>query len=209
MWWHFNGTEHIILKVHVPKTQWKGHLPPCKHKQHLVSACCCHSRLVHSVRWNIYKGEMFLIHLFLVLLQNRGRSSPLVRPCLIYCTLSHKKPNSPVDVADNHTIALWEVFLYLPSLSVLLCRWSHSYRNRSDVRVCGSGRDCALHREDDTVRKRIIFSRLSVTTFFDYQLFWIKRAICRNVLKLPLSSLISTSCLLADFSHCSTVKQLW
>lgn len=172
-----------------------------------MSTCWCHSLLVNSVGWNIYKGEMFLIHLFLVLLQNRGRSSPLVRPCLIYCTLSHKKPN---DVADNHTIALWEVFLYLPSLSVLfLRRWSHSYRNRSDVRLCGSGRDCALHREDDTVRKRIFFSRLSVTTFFDYRLFWIKRAICRNVLKLPLSSLISTSRLLADFSHCSTVKQLW
>lgn len=93
---------------------------------------------------------MFLIHLILVLLQNRGRSFPLVR--------LWKKTNRPVDVADNHAVAVWEVFLYLPSLSVLfLRRWSHSYRNRSDVRLCGSGRDCALHREDDTVRKRMFF----------------------------------------------------
>lgn len=109
----------MILKVHVPKTQMKVHLAPCKHNWHLVSTCWCHSLLVNSVRWNIYKGEKFLIHLFLVLLQNQGRSSPLVRLCLIYCTLSHKKTNSPVDVADNHTIALWEVFLY--PLSASLC----------------------------------------------------------------------------------------
>lgn len=51
-------------------------------------------------------------------------------------------------------VFFWEVFSLHPSrLCVFfLCRWSHSYSNRSDVWLCRSGRDRSLHREDDTVR---------------------------------------------------------
>lgn len=69
--------------------------------------------------------------------------------------ITAKQTNCPVDAAEHdRNLQQWILGAFLlraNPLSVLPCRWSHSYCNRSDVRLCGSGRHCALHREDDTV----------------------------------------------------------
>lgn len=120
---------------------------------------------------------MFPIYLFVVLLQTQGRSSPPVRPCTT-TTAPHQTVHITAKT-DQQTAQLrlqittdifssassWELpFLRANPLSVLPCRWSHSYCHRSDVRLCGPGRHCALHRQDDTVREdNSVSPPLSVT----------------------------------------------
>lgn len=161
----FSGPSLYLNKKYGYDIHVCVYLPQCKYLNLLLP-------IPNKIGVNIFFfEEVFLIWIFAVLLQTQGRSSPLVRR-----HISTLQQNKQIVCVERHrNIQQWTPGappLRAHPQSAPPCRWSHSHRDRSDVRLCGSGRDRALHREDDTVSKEDLIFPVPPPALFNSLLLW-------------------------------------
>lgn len=85
----------------------------------------------------------------------------IIRCSCMFVQKSHRCMLTCADLNDRPLVAQKCIACKFWRFSFLPCRWSHSYSDRSDVRLRRFGCRRSLHREDDTVRRVAAASRIS------------------------------------------------